>query len=100
MDESTGSDPIWLTWHEPEVADLTDEELDEYIAYWRGRGAEYRRKRSEVPDDHPDAFRWGYSGWKCSGKESIGHREVERRRIRRQRGAQGTQESTELGEQR
>lgn len=97
MDDTTGSDPIWLTWHEPEVADLTDEELADYIGYWRGRGDEYRRKRSEVSDDHPDAYRWGYSGWKCSCKESIGHREVERRRVWRQRGAQG---ANEMGEQR
>lgn len=97
MDDTTGSDPIWLTWHEPEVADLTDEELAEYIGYWRGRGEEYRRKRRRVSKDHPDAYRWGYSGWWCSKYASKGHREVERRRVRRQRESQG---ANGMGEQR
>ena len=81
-----GSNPIWLNWHEPEVADLSDQEVLEYIAYWRGRREEYLRKRQGVADDHPDAYRWGYSAWKCSSKESIGHREVARRQIRREAG--------------
>ena len=79
-------EPIWLNWHEPEVADLTDDELADYIAYWRRRGDEFRRKRQAVTTEHPNAFRWGYSGWKCSTKESIGIRETERRRIRREAG--------------
>lgn len=79
-------DPEWLTWHEPEVADLTDDELADYIAHWRGRRHDYETKRSAVSADHPDAYRWGYSAWWCSKKESIGLRETERRRIRRDRG--------------
>lgn len=80
------SDPIWLHWHEPEVADLSDAEVEEYVAYWRTRGDHYRRQRAAVDKYHPQAYRWGYSGWWCSKRESIGLREIERRRIRRERG--------------
>jgi hypothetical protein len=81
----TEEDPIWLTWHEPEVADLTDDELDDYIAHWRGRWEEYRRLLQEGGEGHPNAYRWGFSQWNCSKKESIGLREIERRRITRER---------------
>ena len=73
--------PEWLGWHESEVAGLTDEELAEYVAYWRERRAEFRRERRRA--GHPDARRWSFSAWKCSTRESIENRESERRRIRR-----------------
>jgi hypothetical protein len=79
-------EPIWLDWHEPEVADLTDQELADYVHHWRGRREGYLRKRRRVNKDHPDAYRWGYSAWWCSKKESIGNRETERRRIQREIG--------------
>jgi len=75
--------PEWLGWHEPEVAGLTDEELAEYVAYWRERRAEFRRERRRAGTGHADARRWSFSAWKCSKRESIGIRETERRRIRR-----------------
>lgn len=78
--------PAWLNWQEWEVAGLTDAELSEYIAYWRQRGDHYRRMRRAVDADHPHARGWGYSGWQCSTRESIGIREAKRRRIRGEAG--------------
>jgi cytolysin (calcineurin-like family phosphatase) len=79
-------DPIWLDWLEPEVAHLTDRELLSYVDEWHDRGEEYRNARAQVSKEHPDAYNWGYSGWWCGKQESIGLREQQRRRIRRQRG--------------
>ena len=62
-----------------ELSDLTDEELGAFIRRWRASGEEYRRLRSQVDASHPNAYRWGYSGWRCSTYESEGLREIARR---------------------
>jgi hypothetical protein len=76
-------EPIWMTWVEPEVADLTDGELQEYIDTWRGNGERYRAQRQQISTSHPDAYRLAYSAWWCSKRESIGLREFQRRSRRR-----------------
>lgn len=65
---------------ESEVAGLTDEQLEEYIGWWRGQGAGYRNLRRQVGRDHPDAFRYAHSGWWCGKRESTGLSEQARRR--------------------
>lgn len=70
------------------VEGLTDEQLDEFIDYWRERTEGYRLQREAVTRDHPDAYRLGYSGWWCSKYWSMGAAERERRRTEREKGQQ------------
>jgi hypothetical protein len=78
-------EPVWLDWVEPEVADLTDVQLQEYVAEWSSEAKRYRRQRHGVTLEHPDAYRVAYSAWWCSKWESFGLREQQRRQIRRAR---------------
>jgi hypothetical protein len=73
--------PIWLEWVEPEVVDLTDEELQEYLDELASRAEQYRLQRRSVSSEHPEAYRFAYSAWWCSKRLSIGVREQQRRRI-------------------
>lgn len=75
--------PEWMDWIEPEVSNLSDEELAAFAEYWRAQGDAYRKKRQSVGRDHPDAFRLGFSGWWCSKRESMALREMARRERRR-----------------
>ena len=75
--------PFWLDRRESVIAELTDEQLAEFIAYWHDQREGYRRLREEVTAEHPDAHRWGYSSWWGSKYESMGIREAKRRRIER-----------------
>ncbi|MCX6434042.1 MAG: hypothetical protein NTX29_15125 [Actinobacteria bacterium] len=87
MEESAyGSDPIWLDWVEPEVVDLSDEQLQQYVDDWSSQADGYRRRRRRVNKEHPDAFRFGYSAWWCSKNASKGRREQARRQIKSERG--------------
>jgi len=85
MDDVHDSEPIWLDWVEPEVVDLSDEELQEYVDEWSDEADRYRRRRRRVAQEHPDAFRFGYSAWWCSKNVSKGRREQARRQIKRER---------------
>ena len=76
-------EPIWMTWVEPEVADLTDDGLQEYVDTWRSNGERCRAQRQRVSMSHPDAYRLAYSAWWCSKRESIGLRELQRRALQR-----------------
>ena len=80
MCEAAAPRPFWLDRPESAIADLTDEQLAEFIAYWHDRREAYRRLREQVTREHPDAYRWGYSSWWCSKYESMGIREAKRRR--------------------
>lgn len=65
-----------------ELTAMSDQELADYVTYWRERGDAYREARRMLPKEHPDAYRTGYSGWWCSKFESSGRREQQRRDMR------------------
>ena len=58
---------------------LTDEQLDAFVQTWHVSGDRFRRLRAQVDVNHPNAYRWGYAGWRCSTFESDGLREIARR---------------------
>ncbi|MEI6363538.1 MAG: hypothetical protein WCP95_15555 [Actinomycetes bacterium] len=82
-------DPIWLDWVEPEVTDLAGEQLHAFVDQWHREAQRYRRERQRVSAGHSDAYRFAYSAWWCSKRESMGLREQQRRRIIRERDAVG-----------
>ncbi len=63
MSESEGS--RWPHVPYAELGELTDEQLAEYVDYWRGRREAYRLARSLLTRDDPAANRTGYAGWWC-----------------------------------
>ncbi len=71
--------PIWLDWVEPEVANLIEEELQEYVDEWQATRDEYLSEREKVSKDDPKARQLGYSAWMSGRRRSSGGREQARR---------------------
>ena len=84
--EAEGTAPEWMAWVEPEVAQLSDPELDEFVANARRFAQEARQARQAVDRTHPDAQRLGYAAWGYSKRESMGLREKARRAAQRNSG--------------
>ena len=66
------------------VEDLSDEDLVEYVHYWRERGDVYRQLAAQLAVDDPAREQVARDGWWCSVKESAGLAEQEERRFRRE----------------
>ncbi len=62
-----------------ELGELTDDQLAEYVDYWRAQMEAYRLARSLLTRDDPAAYRTGYSGWSCGKLLSNGLWEQKRR---------------------
>jgi hypothetical protein len=76
------SEPEGSRWpHVPYggLGELTDEQLAEYVDYWRAQMEAYRLARALLTRDDPAAYRTGYSAWSCGKLLSSGVWEQKRR---------------------